>query len=90
MLSNIPRKQTQLMVSFSPAFGGNKKEDTTSIMVIRQGRMMEALDYLYFTRTLDIYCTYLYDGEYLCNRKVNVTSGYVSGTLAYLLVFLSA
>ena len=88
MLSNIPRKQTQLMVSFSPAFGGNKKEDTTSIMVIRQGRMMEALDY--FTRTLAIYRTYLYDGEYLCNRKVNVTSGYVSGTLAYLLVFLSA
>merc|ERR1719495_1650259 len=68
------RKQTELTVSFSPALGGSRKEETTSNIVRRQGVIIAAL----------------YTGECLCSSNVKVTSGYFSGTLVYLLEFLLA
>ena len=71
----LPMKLMQLTVSFSPAFGGSRNDDTTISMVIRHGRIMAALisslEIITFLGKFPF--SYLYAGEVLCNMKV--TSG---------------
>ena len=57
-------RHDELTRSFSPAFGGRRKEATTTSIVIRHGRMMEALGREISIGRKGLYL-YLYEGEFL-------------------------